>query len=219
MVERRAEAVQEGDGAEPWASGCGAAGVTRHACGSAQQPLDLRRRGRCEKQQKPCQRPAKSCLPEGLEDFSPKRGFHPRATPMRRSSLERIAPPHERRWRCRTLIVCRQDADAAATSGSSRYTQDGVDPEGPHASGQTARASASLSRPRPAHRLGRVRAGPLSTGRSAESPLCRSGEVLKDTLKPNQCTAFGKECTPRTPLGATMVSSEGACAAHYHFGR
>jgi hypothetical protein len=33
--------VQEGDGAEPWASGCGAAGVTRHACGSAQQPLDL----------------------------------------------------------------------------------------------------------------------------------------------------------------------------------
>jgi len=39
VVERRAEAVQEGDGAEPWASGCGAAGVTRHACGSAQQPL------------------------------------------------------------------------------------------------------------------------------------------------------------------------------------
>jgi len=38
VVERRAEAVQEGDGAEPWASGCGAAGVTRHACGSAQQP-------------------------------------------------------------------------------------------------------------------------------------------------------------------------------------
>jgi hypothetical protein len=41
VVERRAEAVQEGDGAEPWASGCGAAGVTRHACGSAQQPLVL----------------------------------------------------------------------------------------------------------------------------------------------------------------------------------
>jgi len=54
---------------------------------------------------------------------------------------------------------------------------------------------------------------------AAESPLCRSGEVLKGTLKPNQCPAFGKECTPRTPLGATMVSSEGACAAHYHFGR
>ena len=54
---------------------------------------------------------------------------------------------------------------------------------------------------------------------AAESPLCRSGEVLQGTLKPNQCPAFGAECTPRTPLGATMVSSEGACAAYYHFGR
>lgn len=54
---------------------------------------------------------------------------------------------------------------------------------------------------------------------AAESPLCKSGEVLKGTLKPNQCPAFGRECTPRTPLGATMVSSEGACAAYYHYGR
>ena len=54
---------------------------------------------------------------------------------------------------------------------------------------------------------------------AAESPLCRSGEVLQGTLKPNQCPAFGAECTPRKPLGATMVSSEGACAAYYHFGR
>jgi len=54
---------------------------------------------------------------------------------------------------------------------------------------------------------------------AAESPLCKSGEVLKGTLKPNQCPAFGKECTPRTPLGATMVSSEGACAAYYNAGR
>ncbi len=52
-----------------------------------------------------------------------------------------------------------------------------------------------------------------------ESPLCKSGEVLKGTLKPNQCPAFGRECTPRTPLGATMVSSEGACAAYYNAGR
>jgi hydrogenase expression/formation protein HypD len=52
-----------------------------------------------------------------------------------------------------------------------------------------------------------------------ESPLCKSGEVLRGTLKPDQCPAFGKECTPRTPLGATMVSSEGACAAYYNFGR
>ena len=52
---------------------------------------------------------------------------------------------------------------------------------------------------------------------AAESPLCKSGEVLKGAIKPSQCPAFGKECTPRTPLGATMVSSEGACAAYYHF--
>jgi len=45
---------------------------------------------------------------------------------------------------------------------------------------------------------------------AAESSLCRSGEVLRSTLKPNQCPAFGKKCTPRTPLGATMVSSDGA---------
>ena len=54
---------------------------------------------------------------------------------------------------------------------------------------------------------------------TAESALCRSGEVLKGAIKPRQCPAFGRECTPRTPLGATMVSSEGACAAHYHYGR
>ncbi len=52
-----------------------------------------------------------------------------------------------------------------------------------------------------------------------ESPLCRSGEVLQGILKPNECAAFGRECTPRTPLGATMVSSEGACAAYYQYGR
>jgi hydrogenase expression/formation protein HypD len=55
--------------------------------------------------------------------------------------------------------------------------------------------------------------------RTQESPLCQSGKVLQGTLKPNQCPAFGKECTPRTPLGATMVSSEGACAAYFNYGR
>lgn len=53
----------------------------------------------------------------------------------------------------------------------------------------------------------------------AESGVCRSGEVLQGLLKPDQCPAFGAACTPRTPLGATMVSSEGACAAYYHFRR
>jgi len=52
-----------------------------------------------------------------------------------------------------------------------------------------------------------------------ESALCRSGDVLRGHLKPNQCPAFGKECTPRRPLGATMVSSEGACAAYYQYRR
>jgi hydrogenase expression/formation protein HypD len=52
-----------------------------------------------------------------------------------------------------------------------------------------------------------------------ESPLCRSGEVLQGLIKPNECAAFGKECTPRKPLGAPMVSSEGACAAYYQFRR
>jgi hydrogenase expression/formation protein HypD len=52
-----------------------------------------------------------------------------------------------------------------------------------------------------------------------ESPLCRSGDVLRGAIKPAECAAFGKECTPRHPLGATMVSSEGACAAYYNYGR
>jgi hydrogenase expression/formation protein HypD len=52
-----------------------------------------------------------------------------------------------------------------------------------------------------------------------ESKLCQSGLVLQGLKKPHECPAFGKECTPRTPLGATMVSSEGACAAYYHAGR
>jgi hydrogenase expression/formation protein HypD len=55
--------------------------------------------------------------------------------------------------------------------------------------------------------------------RTTESPLCKSGDVLQGVLKPYQCPAFGKECSPRTPLGATMVSSEGACAAYYTYGR
>ncbi|ACF14283.1 hydrogenase expression/formation protein HypD [Chloroherpeton thalassium ATCC 35110] len=52
-----------------------------------------------------------------------------------------------------------------------------------------------------------------------ESELCKSGIILQGLLKPNQCPAFGAECTPQTPLGATMVSSEGACAAYYKYQR
>jgi hydrogenase expression/formation protein HypD len=52
-----------------------------------------------------------------------------------------------------------------------------------------------------------------------EAPECIAGQVLKGLKKPNQCPAFGKACTPDTPLGATMVSSEGACAAYHAYGR
>jgi hydrogenase expression/formation protein HypD len=55
--------------------------------------------------------------------------------------------------------------------------------------------------------------------RPEESAACRSGEVLQGLLKPHECAAFGTACTPRTPLGATMVSSEGACAAYYLYRR
>lgn len=48
---------------------------------------------------------------------------------------------------------------------------------------------------------------------------CRSGEVLSGKIRPTQCPAFGTECTPDSPLGAPMVSSEGACAAYFHFHR
>jgi hydrogenase expression/formation protein HypD len=51
----------------------------------------------------------------------------------------------------------------------------------------------------------------------AESPHCRAGDVLRGRLKPPQCPAFGTLCTPEHPLGATMVSSEGACAAYYRY--
>jgi hydrogenase expression/formation protein HypD len=52
-----------------------------------------------------------------------------------------------------------------------------------------------------------------------EPEACRAGEVLTGHIKPRQCPAFGRECTPERPLGAPMVSTEGACAAYYNYGR
>ena len=52
----------------------------------------------------------------------------------------------------------------------------------------------------------------------ADPKSCQCGEVLKGVLKPWQCKVFGLACTPETPLGALMVSSEGACAAYYQYG-
>ena len=55
--------------------------------------------------------------------------------------------------------------------------------------------------------------------RVADPKACQCGEVLKGVLKPHECRVFGTACTPEHPLGALMVSSEGACAAYYNFGR
>lgn len=50
-----------------------------------------------------------------------------------------------------------------------------------------------------------------------ESPLCIAGQILQGLKKPPQCPAYAKQCTPQTPLGAPMVSAEGACAAYYRY--
>ena len=58
------------------------------------------------------------------------------------------------------------------------------------------------------------------TARQVEEPAdCLSGQVLQGQIKPRECPAFGARCTPEHPLGATMVSSEGACAAYYRYRR
>ena len=60
---------------------------------------------------------------------------------------------------------------------------------------------------------------PSSGIETRESSLCISGLVLRGLKKPADCPAFGRQCTPQSPLGATMVSAEGACAAYYQYGR
>ena len=57
----------------------------------------------------------------------------------------------------------------------------------------------------------------MNSIRTVESPLCIAGHILQGVKKPYQCSAFSTHCTPTNPLGATMVSSEGACAAYYHY--
>jgi hydrogenase expression/formation protein HypD len=55
--------------------------------------------------------------------------------------------------------------------------------------------------------------------RVADPKACQCGEILKGVKKPWECKVFGTACTPETPIGSCMVSSEGACAAYYNFGR
>ncbi len=62
------------------------------------------------------------------------------------------------------------------------------------------------------------RFGPVDV-KDERSSECISGLVLRGERKPTQCPAFGVRCTPERPLGVTMVSSEGACAAYYRYGR
>ena len=57
---------------------------------------------------------------------------------------------------------------------------------------------------------------PALVGRS--NPICRCGDVLRGVCRPDECAAFGKACVPEHPVGACMVSSEGACSAWYKYG-
>ncbi|MFZ2170365.1 MAG: hydrogenase formation protein HypD, partial [Methylococcaceae bacterium] len=59
----------------------------------------------------------------------------------------------------------------------------------------------------------------VTTINTQEPTNCQSGVILQGLIKPAQCPEFGKNCTPEHPLGATMVSSEGACAAYYRYRR
>ena len=59
---------------------------------------------------------------------------------------------------------------------------------------------------------------PLPNLKIADPTSCQCGEVLKGVIKPSQCKVFGTACTPQNPLGALMVSTEGACAAYYNYG-
>ena len=58
---------------------------------------------------------------------------------------------------------------------------------------------------------------PIPNTRVTDPKAAQCGEVLKGVLKPAQCKLFGKECTPEHPIGALMVSTEGSCAAYYHY--
>ena len=57
---------------------------------------------------------------------------------------------------------------------------------------------------------------PAVQGRA--NPVCRCGEVLRGACRPSDCPAFGRGCTPEHPVGACMVSGEGACSAYYQYG-
>jgi hydrogenase expression/formation protein HypD len=59
----------------------------------------------------------------------------------------------------------------------------------------------------------------MGDGEVSEAPECISGQILQGARRPHECSEFAKRCTPESPLGAPMVSSEGACAAYYKYRR
>lgn len=67
--------------------------------------------------------------------------------------------------------------------------------------------------------LDALRRFPVEESRRSNETECMSGQVLQGKIRPTQCPHFGARCTPDTPMGATMVSSEGACAAYFAYGR
>jgi len=61
--------------------------------------------------------------------------------------------------------------------------------------------------------------GDLEVPEPVDDPGCRCGEILRGVIRPDDCPLFGRRCTPASPVGACMVSSEGTCAAHYRYRR
>jgi hydrogenase expression/formation protein HypD len=59
----------------------------------------------------------------------------------------------------------------------------------------------------------------LETKKVADNKACECGAILRGVKHPRDCRIFGTVCTPENPIGSCMVSSEGACAAHYTYGR
>jgi hydrogenase expression/formation protein HypD len=60
---------------------------------------------------------------------------------------------------------------------------------------------------------------PMTERSAPDNKACECGAILRGVKRPTDCKVFGTACTPETPIGSCMVSSEGACAAHYTYGR
>jgi hydrogenase expression/formation protein HypD len=78
--------------------------------------------------------------------------------------------------------------------------------------------SALRLRPEYARFDAEVRFG-MATPSASDNPACECGAILRGVKRPAECRLFGTACTPETPMGSCMVSSEGACAAHWTYGR